>query len=546
MTRKTLSFVSVAILSGVFSTACELPVGPPARDVELSRVSASYELTQEDLNLIAQGLARALESESLRRELVADLRSSPYKQYSLDFNRYMSLNSLLPVAMRAELPDDLVDRILSGSELIELVIPDPWHRATWEATGDIVVFGDIELPAAKPIVDLATLSRVVHRVDGSSFVWEFGEQMQDPYVKVGARHAPFVPRLAGAVAAANNWNRLTVSTLQSEFSPNIDEEVMWTSDMDEQREDNPCNYIDCNGQIRGKILPSGRTYHDCTSDLRGGDGDNDGLDDECEYEIAYAFRPYLLFDPNERASGRYEHWAVAPHGGSAVRIVRVFYALAYYYDNGAWILGFKVTEHDGDSEWIYFDIEERAIERQGQTSIEWVLKRACLSAHWRSGWGADSSSCRDRRGGDRPTVFVSRGKHGNYFSKVECNNGGHWLRRDICRQHYGDPTDDFEVVRSRNLGGPDTNLGRAVGHRGRREDMWDRRIFCGWQRSNTAPCSGGYGRSLVATYGGPDVSCPELPAGVPCVIEGPRVGSGRVEGPAASEVGGKGPISGKE
>jgi len=218
MNATNLRFVCLGVSLVGFTAACEFPVEPVARDTDSRSVAGLYQLTQEDLNRIARGLARALESESLRRELVADLRSSPYEQYSLDFNRYISSNSLLPNALRAELADDLIDRLLSSGDQVELLIPDAWHRANWEATDDIVVVGNIDPLVTAGLVDPAVLSRVAYRADGSSFVWEFGEQIHDPYVKVNARHASFVPRPSGgAVAAAANGNRLTVSTLEGGF-----------------------------------------------------------------------------------------------------------------------------------------------------------------------------------------------------------------------------------------------------------------------------------------------------------------------------------------
>lgn len=532
MIRKILS-ASCALLLGVLSTACELPVEPVVRDTEPSRVADPYELTQDDLNRIAQAVAGALESQSLRRELVADFRSSPYEQYSLDFSGYMSLNTLLPNAVRAGLPDDLVDRILFSGDQFELSIPDAWHRATWEATDDIVVLATSFVSADLNLLrssyaDVIALSPIVYRTDGSSFVWKFGEQMHDPYVKIGARRTPFVPRFGSAVGAASDGNRRTISTVQSErrafrnkFGSNSENAVPWMSDIDEDDEIPVCTGNVCDPPpvnpdpfrraLRGRVLPSARTWFDCR-DI-GTDLDRDGFNDDCEYEIASTFAPRLKFDPDEPARGRYSHWAVIPCSAVSYcdtdysRSVRVFYAFSYYYDTGTRVgnpLSTVVGEHDGDSEWIVLDIQQGTIVRQGQESTEWILEEACYSAHWRSrGWWGSAESSECRRGNNtqhsynpqpRGAVYISRGKHGNYFSAELCNRGG-YMGRDVCTWNWvnDDPIGDFPVVRDRNLGGP-VPWGISVSHRGRSENMWGRR-FCGWSNWYKK-CSGGYGISL--------------------------------------------------
>lgn len=495
---------------GVFGTACELPVEPPARDTEPLSAADPWELTQGDLNRIAQGLARALGSELLRRELVADLRSSPYEQYSLDFNRYISSNSLLPNALRAELPDDVVDRILSSGDQVELLIPNALHRATWEATDDIVVFGEIELSETLVLSDLLALSRHVYRTDGSSFDWKFGDQMGGPYVKIGTlgtRQTSFVPRERNTFALSDKGHRRTISDVDSEFqsnfNPNIETAVSWMATAGEEEhcgtdlDPHPTDLCLPPEDTRpkplfGKVLPSGRTYYDCVYNLRV-DRDGDGFDDGCEYEIADAWRPRLLFDPQEQHKGRYEHWAVKRSGEG----LRVFYALAYYYDPGRWVLGRRYTDHDGDSEWIVLDVSDVNSLFDGRWETRWIIRRICLSAHWTAGLGADATSCRDVAGrSDRPKVWISRGKHGNYFTRDECNQGGLRGFRDVCTQSWSGPTEDFNVVENRNLSYVGYTI-YPVQHNGLTEWMWDRREFCGW-RNWSDTCSGGYGLSLAA------------------------------------------------
>jgi hypothetical protein len=261
----------------------------------------------------------------------------------------------------------------------------------------------------------------------------------------------------------------------------------------------------------------GNGESDCWAEFTN-DVDQDGLDDLCEYQLAYNFAPLMRSDMNDDISGE-TWWAVRPDGGR----FHVFYALSYYNDWGLdpWPLspcavftqlslflqyiGYPKQNycdgHEGDSEFIVAEIDFDA------STSHWVLERMYLSSHYGTGnsasdwYGAGDFSYPDR---DRwyPRVFVARGKHANYTSKKKCEETvwkfPFWYQRDNCS--YTNPREArVEVGLDRNLGsravpandiplGSQGNTGTCVTSAGRyagnglQECYWRSGIgFGGWQ-----------------------------------------------------------------
>jgi hypothetical protein len=170
------------------------------------------------------------------------------------------------------------------------------------------------------------------------------------------------------------------------------------------------------GDGPGLVL-NGITPVVCTDDLAL-DQDGDGFEDDCEYQIALAFRPRLSFDPAERHQSRESYWSALHAARDGVPTVSVMYLLAYHQDAGSGPLG--VTAHRGDSEFLIVDIV--------WVAGAWKVDSIFMSAHWRSLDGLTDRSATYswwelyyagvERG--RPMIVVSLSKHANYNSWSRC------------------------------------------------------------------------------------------------------------------------------
>ena len=207
------------------------------------------------------------------------------------------------------------------------------------------------------------------------------------------------------------------------------------------------------------------------------DADRDLVLDECEFDVAHAFRPVLVFHPEEDAESRETYWAVKPLGAYSLKI---FYALAYHHDTG---YAAGATAHAGDSEVIAISVTSRA--------GGWTADSVTISAHSNNkSIAVDSLTWYEDRDRGRPIMWVARGKHANYESSVACENHNLDSCEAASRLEESRRWDDVEVWRGANLGSSDVPLVNCVwsreGYPGV-ECFWDDRIdygFRGWQRDS--------------------------------------------------------------
>jgi hypothetical protein len=208
------------------------------------------------------------------------------------------------------------------------------------------------------------------------------------------------------------------------------------------------------------------------------DRDGDGFAEECEVQIASAFRPRLSFDPAEAHHSREPYWAALYAVADGVSTLSVMYLLAYHQDAGSGPLGSGA--HRGDSEFLIVDVV--------WAGSAWKLDRVFMSAHWRSLDGlTDRSDTYDwwelyyadvERG--RPLVVVSLSKHANYNSESRCT-----LSVEAgC--HRAGSLADVEVLPYRNLGSSAVPLVDCVPSMTPEmypgtECFWTKRYFDGWQ-----------------------------------------------------------------
>jgi hypothetical protein len=254
--------------------------------------------------------------------------------------------------------------------------------------------------------------------------------------------------------------------------------------------------------------------------LAGGinDVDADHLSDECEVWLATKFAPIMTYDAHDDV-GRESFWAARP---IAVGLVRVFYALAYYFDLGTIpeeltacrlsSLGDVVADcdgHHGDSENIVLDL------RYNTSTQHWLVAEAKLSHHTDiivvkggpSGYPTLLSYPNKVAG--YPQIFVARQKHANYPSRQSCNAGGGAPWPLVIVVPFDDCSPNSQLFRPeinplRNLG---SNAKRRVDCVAsfnffyqipvRKECMWSATRFYGWQIDRTTSATG-YGTLLRA------------------------------------------------
>lgn len=227
-----------------------------------------------------------------------------------------------------------------------------------------------------------------------------------------------------------------------------------------------------------------------------GDADVDGLNDQCEYEVAATFRPTLLMsryeDPVCRAKEPY--WAASkePYSGAdpfnhdlGYATIKIFYAIGYHWDCGSpsAYCAFWCSGHAGDSEFIILEVSHVG-------SGKWELARAILSAHFNT--STDESLLFDASNLEyspwdvykgKPQIWVALNKHGNYGSQSRCDRGAHYT--DTCDDSFDDG-DAASALSNANLGRDLVRLKDFVPSRfgfSRVESMWAAgwNGFYGWQ-----------------------------------------------------------------
>ncbi|HEX2093409.1 MAG TPA: hypothetical protein VHG28_13470 [Longimicrobiaceae bacterium] len=437
--------VGLALLSGC--TDRSVATTEPAATPQASQSTAGFEA---EYQLLARGLALSLESPQIRKQFLEDLRDSPFSKHSLHFKSYV--RGERGAALLAALSRSLRVSRREVSELIqrlpesELIMPVALHRARWSGGDTIVVVG-----ASVPLGSVDRLAAALpgFRPNGESV--SVPTHSSVPYAVLGIfpTQATFGPDPEATRLAAPRHPRQTVSTREQEFTPNYVDPCQtdpYLCNPNCRPEYGPaCNY----SGTSGLLLPSGFTYNTCLSTV--GDADADGIRDQCEYELAYAFRPYLAINRADDNLGREPYWSVtyANYQLDGYGQFRIFYALSYYEDGGTPIGNMEA--HLGDSEFIIVQV--------GEYNGRWDLYGAKLSAHWGSftdhtqdvGFGYLTYPDGTYRG--RPLVWVAEDKHANYKSQSECESGGAWF--DTCNQNYlwlDSEAHTVEVLPNANLG----------------------------------------------------------------------------------------------
>jgi hypothetical protein len=326
--------------------------------VALSQIAApaSAAQTARALDPFLKGIAMALSSPDLRRQVLEDLRDSPFPKHKLHLQSYLGSargRTIATAAGRAigvSLEQFLAT--LDGLPSLEFSVSRSIDRVRWTGTDDVVVVG-----SAADLTDILRAGRLSgYNVRGESVTMPVMSAFNaTPQIHVLKAQASFGTDPEARRSAAPRKSGNTISTRQEEF-------------LAVQECDPMTAIIECNTETGGGgtgttnpggyLLDPSYSWDNCVTHNNGLDRDLDNIGDECEYQIAYAFRPYLKIMSNDNNSSREPHWSVT-RSLDYPRTFRIFYALSYREDGGSPALG-QATSHNGDSEFIIVEVQEIA------------------------------------------------------------------------------------------------------------------------------------------------------------------------------------------
>lgn len=422
---------------------CESPnaIAPPAQSQRQATGQAYSSITVDSL---ARAVALAFADPTVRQGVRDAMRDSPWDEHVLALSTLLESSAgarLTVAAARAvgTTPAAFRAMVLRHSGF-SLWMERPFDRATWEGTSDIVVYGDtsetpsLSVPTARGYTTLGAMASV-----------NLATYSRFPYMAV-------VPR-----RTIRNMN----------YSAQVDTSRRTVSTRDEERERAhergasrlvACGPDECGGggggtEAGGILLPSYVNNGNCfgiTAPLtQSQDPDHDGIWNQCEYDLAYAFRPMLARNNHDEAPEREPYYSVkrSPNDPSRVQIL---YAISYFRDPGD--PSFVIEAHDGDSEFIIVTLHNTNDPR----GSVWALDDETLSAHWGAGGGTEHTTTYDYNSVEfpydfrgRPRVWVSWNKHANYRSKAVCES--QW--NDVCDRFYTSTAyEDLDVFANANLG----------------------------------------------------------------------------------------------
>jgi hypothetical protein len=223
----------------------------------------------------------------------------------------------------------------------------------------------------------------------------------------------------------------------------------------------------------------------------GADADGDGLNDDCEYQLATWFMPALWFDSGESGYGRRPYYAVKNQSFSA-RTVQIFYMDTFFDDTGV------TTGHDGDPEFQILEVHYSS----GAWYLDWVYmsahrKSSCDSSAWYAFDQLEYDTATDPRNAYRgwPTLYVAEDKHATYNSLSTCDNGCFY--QDYCSKYAYERLDPSNKLASRNVGSTAVQLINQVVLNGKTERLLDDVEFKGWDDQWYRSNSQGYRRHLA-------------------------------------------------
>ena len=135
--------VSACLLLGLAS--CSDRLEPPTTPAELPAGTVRSHAREASVQALSGALARALASSSLRRQILEDLRDSPFPQHRIHLRSYLQgargggLAAAAAASMGMEAPQFAT--LLGSLPDLELVVPRPSDRMHWTGSDSLAVFG---------------------------------------------------------------------------------------------------------------------------------------------------------------------------------------------------------------------------------------------------------------------------------------------------------------------------------------------------------------------------------------------------------------------
>lgn len=478
---------------------------------------------------LARGFAGALADPFIREKIHSDLRDSPFPQHRIHLQSYLSgvdgAGLLAAIARASGLSIGRLHTILAIRGGLQVMLPSAIDRMNWSADKDIYVEGtastiderreaESHFPAASNLSSAFVFSPAQTRLPHSLLSESKYSWLSITPIEKSFGDNPELQRLK-----ATHYSRPHISTFEEEialYKARGDSMVRVSGDSGIKTVSSPfsnleeCDPSGCGGYMpppagrpMGVSLPSGKTYSQCYQPGGFGtdvDGDQDGVDDGCEAELAIAFRPQLVTDWNDCETRRQPHFAAKQkYSNDWGGVIVIFYAVSYIYDCGP-------NGHRGDTEWIILEVGPSTNSNYGP----WSLKYGTLSAHWgtsidnTAGYAAqDLEDAEGSPGFGAPRIWVAKGKHANYRTQTSCNSSGFWWNWDSCDspmpyyftlsfgsgQNLGNSSHQF-------VGGANSPVYDAINYSGLYEYYWVQGPFCGWIASGIE-CADTYEKSLV-------------------------------------------------
>lgn len=395
--------------------------------------NASAPLDSVGARLVARGLAVALTSPGMRRQLLEDMRDSPFQYHALHLGTYLQGTRGQVLARAAaksvNLRDDELAQLLLAANAgkgFELVMPRYGDRRKWLGDDPLVVFGTTSTAAQVMAFNGASYGFDQH---GATAQVDLKGMTTEAYVAIRPATQDFGQNPEDVRALAPKKRGTSIGEPDENHSATqpggASRLIACDTSVDPA----------CGGGGGGApadpgylILPSGMGYDQCNTFRLG-----NAIDETCRKELAVAFQPRLVFNSDEPCPWREPAWTVRWTGVSGDEIA-IFYALSYYNDCGFRSAGGQ--GHNGDSEFIIVRVHPKAVERN-----HWYLSNVTLSAHYGfyidNSWTGDPPAIEFRPGEwlTRPIVYISWGKHGNYRDTGTCGRGAGYL--DDCGRPYG-------------------------------------------------------------------------------------------------------------
>jgi len=369
----------------------------------------------------------ALADTSIRVQIVEDMRDSPFPKHSLHLRSYLQGGRGEALRIAAARTVGMVPEDFSAlvTALPELAFQVDVHidRVEWTGSRDLIVVGTLMSPQERRRV------RALHGYtpDGERASVPLATRSSATILTILPPLRSFGPDPEARRISAPKHSRKTISTPEEEFSVQYIAEGEGGTGGTYSPSPYAGLYVgtDCNAETIRHVTPET-------------DRDGDDLKDECEFRLAYAFRPYLVMHTYERHYGREMYWAVHLSNGW----IKIMYLFGYYYDGGSFA-------HDGDSEFVVLRMESKAPDNN------WTVHNMTTSAHWGVCCGGDNTKTSrwdeiqwmGTQGG-RPVVYISKNHHANYESKARCDQ----RVGDECGSLFYRLNEDSEIFLDRNIG----------------------------------------------------------------------------------------------